>query len=78
MAYQNECALQDRECINCGECDFCDLDDSKICDNCCKCIDTEADFKGVYIDDIYDNDVTIDDDDIESIQFDETVNDEIE
>jgi hypothetical protein len=78
MAYQNECVLKDRECIDCGECDVCDLDNSKICDNCCKCIDVEADFKGVYIDDIIDNDAEIDDKNIETTKFDKTVSDEIE
>jgi hypothetical protein len=78
MAYQNECVLMERECIDCGECDICDLDDSKICDNCCRCIDTDADFKGVYIDDIIDSDAEIDDDDVEITKFDETVSDEIE
>ena len=29
-----ECVLYDRECIGCGECDRCDLDPEKICDNC--------------------------------------------
>ena len=32
------CVLYDRECIECGECNLCDLDPSKICDNCGKCI----------------------------------------
>ena len=31
-----ECVLYDRKCIECGECDMCDLDPSKICDNCGK------------------------------------------
>lgn len=34
-----ECVLYDRKCIECGECDMCDLDPSKICDNCGKCLD---------------------------------------
>lgn len=33
-----KCVLYDRECIECGECNLCDLDPSKICDNCGKCI----------------------------------------
>ena len=28
------CVLYDRECIECGECNLCDLDPTKICDNC--------------------------------------------
>ena len=33
-----ECVLYDRDCIGCGECDRCDLDPEKICDNCMKCV----------------------------------------
>ena len=33
-----ECRLMDRECTNCGECERCDLDPDKICDNCCACL----------------------------------------
>ena len=32
-----KCVLYDRDCIDCGECDVCDLDPNKICDNCGKC-----------------------------------------
>ena len=39
-----ECILYDRECIDCGECMFCDLDPTKICDNCGKCIDMKDDY----------------------------------
>ncbi len=46
------CVLYDRVCIGCGECDRCDLDPDKICDNCMKCIREEADFKGIVIDGI--------------------------
>jgi len=35
---ENQCVLYDRECINCLECETCDLDPNKICDNCGKCI----------------------------------------
>lgn len=35
---KKECLLYDRECIDCGECDRCDLDPEKICDNCMKCV----------------------------------------
>lgn len=46
------CELEDKLCNDCGECDLCDLDNEKICDNCCKCIDNaEAhEYKGVHID----------------------------
>ena len=33
-----QCVLYDRECIDCGECQRCDLDPDKICDNCMKCV----------------------------------------
>ena len=46
------CVLYDRECIGCGECDRRDLDPDKICDNCMKCVQGEADFKGIVIDSI--------------------------
>ena len=32
--------------------DFCDLDNTKICDNCCKCIETDANYKIIKITDI--------------------------
>ena len=34
-----KCVLYDRDCIGCLECEMCDLDPSKICDNCVKCLD---------------------------------------
>ncbi len=46
------CILYDRECIGCGECDRCDLDPEKICDNCMKCVKGEAEFRGIVIDGI--------------------------
>lgn len=38
-----ECVLYDRTCIECGECDKCDLNPDKICDNCGKCLDIKDD-----------------------------------
>ena len=46
------CVLYDRECIGCGECDRCDLDPEKICDNCMKCINGNAAFRSIQIDGI--------------------------
>ena len=46
---KKECVLYDRECINCGECDICDLDPKKICDNCGKCIDSGNDYNIIDI-----------------------------
>ena len=37
------CELYDRECIGCMECEICDLDPNKICDNCGKCLDIRGD-----------------------------------
>ena len=34
-----KCVLYDRDCIDCGECEFCDLDPTKLCDNCGKCLE---------------------------------------
>lgn len=76
MAYQEECVLEDKVCIDCGQCDICDLDPDKICDDCCKCIDGDADYKGIYIDDIIDNDIK--DDEIENTVFEKEVTEEIE
>jgi hypothetical protein len=46
-----KCELYDRECISCGECDICDLDSSKKCNNCGKCLDDFfEDYKSVNID----------------------------
>ena len=48
---EEECVLYDRKCIGCGECELCDLDPLKICDNCGKCIDMK-DVASVKIDGI--------------------------
>ena len=53
MAEHRQCVLYDRECIGCGECDRCDLDPEKICDNCMKCINGDAEYRGISIDGIY-------------------------
>ncbi len=47
-----ECVLYDRECIDCGECDRCDLNPEKICDNCMQCIRGDADYQAIRIDSI--------------------------
>ncbi len=46
------CVLYDRECIQCGECDRCDLNPEKICDNCMECIRSDSAYKAVLIDEI--------------------------
>ncbi len=55
---EKECVLYDRQCINCGECDICDLDPKKICDNCGKCIDSGDDYN------IMDVDLTVQDESV--------------
>ena len=47
---KKECVLYDRICIGCGECDRCDLDPQKICDNCMKCVRGEAEYRAVKLD----------------------------
>ncbi|MHB1419871.1 MAG: hypothetical protein ACYCX4_09870 [Bacillota bacterium] len=47
------CVLEDRPCTDCGECDRCDLDPDKICDDCCLCLGIgDVDYRGIEIDDI--------------------------
>lgn len=55
------CVLFDRACIECGECDRCDLDPSKLCDNCMQCIkDEAADFRAIRIDGVLTPEETLD------------------
>ena len=44
-----QCELYDRECINCGECDKCDLDPNKVCDSCGKCLEENKNYKIIKI-----------------------------
>ncbi len=50
MQNSRDCVLYDRKCIMCGECDFCDLNPLKVCDNCGKCIETNKDYEEIKID----------------------------
>ena len=43
--------LYDRDCIGCLECEMCDLDPNKVCDNCGKCLDIR-DYATIRIDKI--------------------------
>lgn len=45
-----KCVLYDRDCIDCGECDRCDLDPEKICDNCMKCVMGDDEYRTLKID----------------------------
>ena len=50
---RKQCVLYDRACIECGECDRCDLDPTKICDNCMKCVNgEETEYRSLVIDEI--------------------------
>jgi len=51
MALKKQCVLEERECIGCGECDRCDLDPNKICDNCMKCVNSDAEYRAIMVDD---------------------------
>jgi hypothetical protein len=44
------CVLYDRLCVDCGECDWCDLDPDKRCDNCKKCLGEPKDYRAIRID----------------------------
>lgn len=47
-----KCILNsDKFCNDCGECEICDIDREKLCDNCCRCLG-DADYKGVEITEI--------------------------
>ena len=47
-----ECVLEPgKECTECGQCNICDLDENKICDNCCHCLG-EVDYSAVEITEI--------------------------
>lgn len=43
------CEIYDRKCIDCGECEVCDLDSSKKCENCGKCIDEIEDYRSLNL-----------------------------
>lgn len=51
MALKRRCVLEDKECIGCGECDRCDLDPNKICDNCMKCVQGDAEYRAIMVED---------------------------
>lgn len=37
------CIFDDsKQCDDCNECNTCELDPGKICDNCCRCIEGEG------------------------------------
>ncbi|MCX7922930.1 MAG: hypothetical protein N3B21_13105 [Clostridia bacterium] len=44
-----QCQIYDRVCIDCDDCVRCDLEDSKRCDNCGRCIDETEEFRTLNI-----------------------------
>ncbi len=60
MAHPKDCILYDRACIECGECDRCDLDPEKTCDNCMRCVKTDAEYMGIRIDGVLTPDESLD------------------
>ena len=44
-----KCVLYDRLCIDCGECDRCELDPKKICDNYMKCVTEDAAYRSILV-----------------------------
>jgi hypothetical protein len=55
-----KCELYDRDCIDCGECDMCDLDPGKHCDDCGRCIDDAEDYRSITVEDYFKQNVTKD------------------
>jgi hypothetical protein len=48
----SECVLEPgKQCNECGDCQICDLDPTKVCDNCCRCLG-EADYRGIEVTEI--------------------------
>ena len=52
---KKDCVLYDRICINCGECDICDLDPKKKCDNCGACLEMDDDYSTVDVELSFEN-----------------------
>lgn len=55
-----KCVLEEKECVSCGRCeDRCELDPTKICDNCFRCLElddrayVEIPIAGVYTEEDY-------------------------
>ncbi|EPR13405.1 hypothetical protein [Ruminiclostridium papyrosolvens] len=57
---KDQCELYDRKCIDCGECDICDLDPTKHCDDCGRCIDEVDEYRSVTIQDFMKEHITKD------------------
>lgn len=53
--YNDPFETTDEEIEEYTEDDYCELDPTKICDNCFKCLETDSDYASVEIDGIYMN-----------------------
>lgn len=72
-AFKKECVLAEKECTDCGECNLCDLDPGKVCDNCCACIEQGVDYKSIEIDEIIEDESMIEyDEDLADWKYDES------
>ncbi|WP_154673455.1 hypothetical protein [Pseudobacteroides cellulosolvens] len=48
---EKECLLYDRACIKCYDCEKCDLDSTKRCNNCEKCLEQNEEYRSVKVED---------------------------
>lgn len=53
--YDDRFETTDEDIEEYTEDDYCELDPTKICDNCFKCLETDSDYASVKIDGIYMN-----------------------
>ena len=53
--YDDRFETTDEDIEEYTEDDYCELDPTKICDNCFKCLETDSDYASVEIDGIYMN-----------------------
>ena len=53
--YDDRFETTDEDIEKYTEDDYCELDPTKICDNCFKCLETDSDYASVEIDGIYMN-----------------------
>jgi hypothetical protein len=50
---QKMCVLDEEQpCVECDECNRCDLDPDKFCDNCMRCLELDDDYLVLPIDEI--------------------------
>jgi hypothetical protein len=54
------CELYNRKCIDCGDCEVCDLDSSKKCDNCGKCIEEIEDYRTLNLEEFLETHISND------------------